>query len=158
MQVFRELAGYSLGRADVVRRAMSKKKHDVMAREREIFLHGLTDETGAVVVEGCDRRGVPEKIADVIFNDMSAFASYAFNKPHAARLRDGGLPNGLSKMLLSPGIHGRPADQRPGQRQGGPATSGNASGWASRCSPPRSTGAPPASPSRGTISASACWR
>ena len=75
MQVFRELAGYSLGRADVVRRAMSKKKHDVMAREREIFLHGLTDETGAVVVEGCDRRGVPEKIADVIFNDMSAFAS-----------------------------------------------------------------------------------
>ncbi len=84
MQVFRELAGYSLGRADVVRRAMSKKKHDVMAREREIFLHGLTDETGAVVVEGCDRRGVPEKIADVIFNDMSAFASYAFNKPHAA--------------------------------------------------------------------------
>lgn len=84
MQVFRELAGYSLGRADVVRRAMSKKKHDVMAREREIFLHGLTDETGAVVVEGCDRRGVPEKVADVIFNDMSAFASYAFNKPHAA--------------------------------------------------------------------------
>lgn len=83
MQVFRALAGYSLGRADVVRRAMSKKKHDVMAREREIFLHGLV-ENGQVIVEGCERRGIPEKIADVIFNDMSAFASYAFNKPHAA--------------------------------------------------------------------------
>lgn len=83
MQVFRELAGYSLGRADVVRRAMSKKKHDVMEKEREIFLHGLT-ENGQVVVEGCQRRGIPETVANTIFDDMSAFASYAFNKPHAA--------------------------------------------------------------------------
>lgn len=83
MQVFRALAGYSLGRADVVRRAMSKKKHDVMEREREIFLHGL-EEDGKVIVEGCARRGVPEATASAIFDEMSAFASYAFNKPHAA--------------------------------------------------------------------------
>ena len=83
MQIFRELAGYSLGRADVVRRAMSKKKHDVMERERAIFIHGLTDEQGKIQVEGCVRRGVPEAVADAIFEDMSSFASYAFNKSHA---------------------------------------------------------------------------
>lgn len=84
MQVFRELAGYSLGRADLVRRAMSKKKHDVMEQEREIFLHGLTDEDGRVVVEGCARRGIPEAVATAVFEEMSSFASYAFNKSHAA--------------------------------------------------------------------------
>ncbi len=84
MQIFRDLAGYSLGRADIVRRAMSKKKHDVMEREREIFIHGLTDETGAVLVEGCVRRGVPEKTAAELFDQLTAFASYAFNKSHAA--------------------------------------------------------------------------
>ena len=84
MQVFRELAGYSLGRADVVRRAMSKKKHDVMQREREIFIHGLTAADGTVEVEGCIRRGVPETVANTVFDDMSSFASYAFNKSHAA--------------------------------------------------------------------------
>lgn len=84
MQIFRTLAGYSLGRADVVRRAMSKKKHDVMERERNIFLFGLTDENGNVQVEGCVRRGVPEKVGRAIFEEMSSFASYAFNKSHAA--------------------------------------------------------------------------
>ena len=84
MQIFRDLAGYSLGRADLVRRAMSKKKHDVMQKERDIFIHGLTDERGAVVVEGCIRRGVPEAVADAIFEEMASFASYAFNKSHAA--------------------------------------------------------------------------
>jgi DNA polymerase-3 subunit alpha len=84
MQIFRELAGYSLGRADLVRRAMAKKKHDVMAQEREVFLHGLTDENGAVTVEGCLRRGIPEATAQAIFEEMSSFASYAFNKSHAA--------------------------------------------------------------------------
>lgn len=84
MQIFRELAGYSLGRADVVRRAMSKKKHDVMAREREIFLHGLTAPDGTVEVDGCERRGIPATVADAVFNEMSSFASYAFNKSHAA--------------------------------------------------------------------------
>lgn len=84
MQIFRDLAGYSLGRADVVRRAMSKKKHEVMNKEREIFIHGLTDEHGTVIVDGCVRRGIPEKTANGIFDEMVSFASYAFNKSHAA--------------------------------------------------------------------------
>ncbi len=84
MQVFRALAGYSFGRADVVRRAMAKKKHTVMEEERAIFINGLTDEDGNIVVEGCVRRGVPAATADAIFNEMSSFASYAFNKSHAA--------------------------------------------------------------------------
>lgn len=84
MQVFRALAGYSFGRADVVRRAMAKKKHDVMEQERAIFIHGLTAEDGTVTVEGCVRRGVPEATANAVFDEMSSFASYAFNKSHAA--------------------------------------------------------------------------
>ena len=84
MQIFRELAGYSLGRADIVRRAMSKKKHDVMEREHDIFIHGLTREDGTVEVEGCLRRGVPADVAEAVFGEMSSFASYAFNKAHAA--------------------------------------------------------------------------
>ncbi len=84
MQIFRDLAGYSLGRADLVRRAMSKKKHDVMQKEREIFINGLTDEHGNVLVEGCVRRGVPQAVASEIFEEMASFASYAFNKSHAA--------------------------------------------------------------------------
>ena len=84
MQIVRDLAGYSLGRSDLVRRAMSKKKKDVMAKEREYFVHGMTDADGNVLVEGCLRRGVPEKVAEQLFDDMTAFASYAFNKSHAA--------------------------------------------------------------------------
>ena len=84
MQIFRELAGYSLGRADIVRRAMSKKKKDVMEREREIFINGMTDENGNVTVDGCVRRGIDAKTAGEIFSEMESFASYAFNKSHAA--------------------------------------------------------------------------
>lgn len=84
MQIFRSLAGYSLGRADIVRRAMAKKKHDVMARERDAFIYGQTDENGNVICEGAIKRGVPEKTAQKIFDEMSAFSSYAFNKSHAA--------------------------------------------------------------------------
>lgn len=84
MQIFRSLAGYSLGRADIVRRAMSKKKHDVMEREKQIFIHGLISETGSVEVEGCLRRGIDEATAVSIFAEMESFASYAFNKSHAA--------------------------------------------------------------------------
>lgn len=84
MQVFRELAGYSFGRADIVRRACAKKKANVMAEERQIFIHGLVAEDGTVEVEGCVRRGIPEATAAKIFEDMSSFASYAFNKSHAA--------------------------------------------------------------------------
>ena len=84
MQIFRTLAGYSLGRADIVRRAMSKKKADVMERERQIFLYGLTDDSGKVEVEGCIRRGIPEDVAQAVFREMEGFAAYAFNKAHAA--------------------------------------------------------------------------
>ena len=84
MQVFRNLAGYSLGRADIVRRAMSKKKHDVMERERAAFIHGDIAPDGTVLCEGAVKRGVSEKDAEKIFDEMSAFSSYAFNKSHAA--------------------------------------------------------------------------
>lgn len=84
MQIFRSLAGYSLGRADIVRRAMSKKKADVMEHERKIFIEGLLREDGSVEVEGCIRRGIPRNIAEEIFAEMESFASYAFNKAHAA--------------------------------------------------------------------------
>ena len=83
MQIVRDLAGYSYGRSDLVRRAMAKKKHDVMAKEREIFINGLT-ENGKVTVSGAIRNGVPAEIASQIFDEMTAFASYAFNKSHAA--------------------------------------------------------------------------
>ena len=84
MQVFRALAGYSFGRADIVRRAMAKKKHAVMQKEREFFLYGEKDENGNVICEGAVNRGVPEAVANAIFDDMSSFSSYAFNKAHAA--------------------------------------------------------------------------
>ena len=83
MQIVRDLAGYSMGRSDLVRRAMSKKKHDVMAREKEIFIHGQ-EENGKVIVPGCVRNGVSEAAATRLFDEMTAFASYAFNKSHAA--------------------------------------------------------------------------
>ena len=84
MQIVRDLAGYSLGRADLVRRAMGKKKLDVMAKEREYFIHGQTDENGNVIIPGCVRNGIDEKSANKIFDEMAEFAKYAFNKSHAA--------------------------------------------------------------------------
>ena len=84
MQIFRSLAGYSLGRADIVRRAMAKKKHDVMAKERNAFIYGEKDKNGNVLCVGAVNNGVPEKTAEKIFDEMSAFSSYAFNKSHAA--------------------------------------------------------------------------
>ncbi len=84
MQIFRTLAGYSLGRADIVRRAMSKKKADVMEKERKIFIYGLQNEDGSWEVEGCINRGVDEQTAVSVFHEMESFASYAFNKSHAA--------------------------------------------------------------------------
>lgn len=84
MQIVRDLAGYSLGRADLVRRAMGKKKLDVMAKEREVFINGQVDENGNVLVPGCVRNGIDEKSANKIFDEMAEFAKYAFNKSHAA--------------------------------------------------------------------------
>ena len=79
MQIVRDLAGYSLARSDLIRRAMSKKEDDVMALERHNFIHGSEKEG----VPGCVKNGIPEKIASQIFDAMEKFAAYAFNKPHA---------------------------------------------------------------------------
>lgn len=84
MQIFRTLAGYSFGRADVVRRAMSKKKHKVMEEEREYFIHGMKNPDGTVACCGCVANGISAEIANSIFDDMTSFASYAFNKSHSA--------------------------------------------------------------------------
>nr|UWI49910.1 DNA polymerase III subunit alpha [Clostridioides difficile] len=84
MQVVRDLGGYSYGRSDLVRRAMSKKKMDVMEEERQYFIHGKFDEDGNIEIAGCVRNGVEEEIANKIFDDMIDFARYAFNKSHAA--------------------------------------------------------------------------
>ena len=82
MQICRELAGFSYGQADLVRRAMSKKKHDVMEKERQHFVHGNTEPGHECA--GCVANGISETVANAIFDDMSSFASYAFNKAHAA--------------------------------------------------------------------------
>lgn len=84
MQIVRDLAGYTYGRSDLVRRAMGKKKMDVMLQEKEYFIHGKEDEQGNIEIKGCVRNGVPENIAGEIFNQMVSFAEYAFNKSHAA--------------------------------------------------------------------------
>lgn len=84
MQIVRDLGGYSLGRSDLVRRAMSKKKHSVMEQERKNFIYGLDDENGQVEIKGAVRNGVSEENANKIFDLMIDFASYAFNKSHAA--------------------------------------------------------------------------
>ncbi len=80
MQIVRNLAGYTLGRSDLVRRAMSKKKAAVMERERQNFVYGNKEEG----VPGCIANGIPEKTANKIYDDMTDFAKYAFNKSHAA--------------------------------------------------------------------------
>ncbi|NLB39152.1 MAG: DNA polymerase III subunit alpha, partial [Clostridiales bacterium] len=80
MQIVRDLAGYSLGRSDLVRRAMAKKDKAVMAKERAYFVHGSQEEG----VPGAVANGVSERAAEAIFDEMSSFASYAFNKSHAA--------------------------------------------------------------------------
>lgn len=78
MQICRVMGGYSYGRADLVRRAMAKKKHDVMEKERSAFIYGTDTNCGAVA------NGVPADVANEVFDEMAAFASYAFNKSHAA--------------------------------------------------------------------------
>ena len=84
MQIVRDIGGYSMGRSDLVRRAMSKKKFDVMEKERQNFIHGIIDDKGSIVVNGAVRNGVDESVANKIFDEMMDFASYAFNKSHAA--------------------------------------------------------------------------
>ena len=84
MQIVRDLGGYSYGRSDLVRRAMSKKKHKVMMEEKEYFINGKLDDDGNVEIPGCIRNGISREAAETIFEDMVTFASYAFNKSHAA--------------------------------------------------------------------------
>lgn len=80
MQIVRDLAGYTMGRSDLVRRAMSKKKADVMAKERQNFVFGNPEEG----VPGCISKGISQEVAEAIFDEMTDFAKYAFNKSHAA--------------------------------------------------------------------------
>ncbi|MDR3264279.1 MAG: DNA polymerase III subunit alpha [Clostridiales bacterium] len=84
MRIVRELGGYSLGRADILRRIMSKKKKEAMSAEEEVFINGLTDKDGSIVVPGAVRQGVSAETAKSLFDSMAKFASYAFNKSHAA--------------------------------------------------------------------------
>ncbi|QSX07816.1 DNA polymerase III subunit alpha [Alkalibacter rhizosphaerae] len=84
MQIVRDVAGYSMGRSDLVRRVMSKKKMDVMEAERKVFIYGETDQEGKVLVDGALRRGVSVEQANKIYDQMIDFAKYAFNKSHAA--------------------------------------------------------------------------
>lgn len=82
--IVRKLAGYSLGRGDLIRRAMGKKKADVMAKEKDYFINGKLDENGNVEVPGCIRNGISAEVAGIIWDKMEDFAKYAFNKSHAA--------------------------------------------------------------------------
>ncbi len=84
MDIVRKLGGYSYGRADLVRRAMSKKHEDEMLREREFFVNGKLNPDGTVDVPGCIRNGIKADAANKIFDEMVSFAAYAFNKSHAA--------------------------------------------------------------------------
>ncbi len=84
MQIVRDMAGYSLGSADMLRRVISKKKADKMEIERKNFIYGKQNTKGEWEIEGCIRRGIDEEVATDIFNEMSDFANYAFNKSHAA--------------------------------------------------------------------------
>lgn len=84
MAIVRNLGGYSYGRSDLVRRAMSKKKHSVMEKERAVFINGSSTENGEVDVEGCIRKGIPVEVAEKLWEQMASFAAYAFNKSHAA--------------------------------------------------------------------------
>lgn len=80
MQIVRDLAGYTMGRSDLVRRAMAKKKHKVMEEERKNFVFGNEEEN----VAGCVKNGISEAVANKIYDEMITFANYAFNKSHAA--------------------------------------------------------------------------
>lgn len=101
MQIVRDLGGYSYGRSDLVRRAMSKKKKDVMLQEKEYFIHGKDDENGNIEIMGCVRNGVSEKAAEEIFEDMITFAEYAFNKSHAAAYAVVAYETGYLKAFYS---------------------------------------------------------
>lgn len=84
MRIFQDLAGYSLGAADMVRRAVAKKQADVLEKQRKYFLYGSDGSDGSSPCDGCVKRGITPEAANAIFDDMASFASYAFNKSHSA--------------------------------------------------------------------------
>ena len=84
MRIVQDMAGYTLGQADMVRRMMGKKKLDAMRAEKQVFLFGKPAENGKPAIDGAIKRGVPEDVASNIWSQMETFASYAFNKSHAA--------------------------------------------------------------------------
>ena len=84
MRIFQDLAGYSLGAADMVRRAVAKKQADVLEQQRKYFLYGSDGSDGSSPCDGCVKRGITPEAANAIFDDMASFASYAFNKSHSA--------------------------------------------------------------------------
>ena len=84
MQIFRDLAGYSMGASDMVRRAVAKKQADVLEQQKKYFLYGSDGSDGSSPCDGCVKRGISEEAATAIFEDMASFASYAFNKSHSA--------------------------------------------------------------------------
>ena len=84
MRIFQDLAGYSLGAADMVRRAVAKKQADVLEQQRKYFLFGSDGSDGSSPCDGCVKRGISQEAANAIFDDMASFASYAFNKSHSA--------------------------------------------------------------------------
>ena len=128
MQISQVLAGYSLGRADLLRRAMGKKKAEVMAKERTGFM------------EGCAQGGVDEQVAAGIFDLMEKFAAYGFNKSPLGRLRPAHRADGLAQGALPGRVHGRAHLQRGLQhRQGGGPHRRRRARAASRCSSPTST-------------------
>ena len=106
MQIVRDLAGYTLGRSDLLRRAMSKKKGEVMQRERQNFVYGNEEEG----VPGCIKNGIDEATANKIYDEMIDFAKYAFNKSHAAAYAVVSLSDCISEILLSGRIYGSTAD------------------------------------------------
>ena len=84
MKIVQDMAGYTLGQADMIRRIMRKKKAAAMAKEKDVFLYGKPSEDGKPAIDGAIKRGVPEESALKVWNEMESFASYAFNKSHAA--------------------------------------------------------------------------
>lgn len=84
MRIVQDMAGYTLGQADMVRRMMGKKKMDAMIAERQVFLYGKPAENGKPAIDGAIKRGVSEEVANKVWSEMESFASYAFNKSHSA--------------------------------------------------------------------------
>ena len=108
MQIVRNLAGYTLGRSDLVRRAMSKKKAAVMEKERQNFVYGNEAEG----VPGCIANGISEQVANKIYDEMIDFAKYAFNKIACRCVCCGFVSDCFSEILLSGGIYGCAHDIR----------------------------------------------